>query len=279
MSARSTSARDQSSSAGATGAAGTALFFGPHPDDVELFAGGTAARLRRLGHRVVICDLSRGELASNGTPELRAFEAAAAARILGAERIGLDLPDGGLCATDDAQVRALASVVRQVRPQVVFAPAARGRHPDHEAACQLVRQAVFFANLRNAPIPGERHRVDVTMHYLCRVAVRPNVLVPLAPEDVSAKREAIAAHASQVGAGRASAAGALVAEGPLHATLVGRADLFDALAARDGYWGGHAGVAAAEPFVRTRLHVEDDPVAWALAHPSDGVHWFDEGDG
>lgn len=249
---------------------GVALFFGPHPDDVELFAGGTVARLERLGHRVVICDLTRGELASNGTPETRAAEADAAARVLGAERRNLHLPDGGLRAGDDAQTLALAACIRDVRPAVVFGPASRGRHPDHEAAYQLVRDAVFVANLRNAELPGERHRVDDVLHYVCRVGVTPHLVIPLAPEDSARKRAAIAAHASQVGGGAATGARA--------ATLVGSPDTLEVLATRDAYWGAHTGVPAAEPFVRTRLHVEDDPIAWALAHPADGVHWFPGGE-
>jgi bacillithiol biosynthesis deacetylase BshB1 len=245
-------------------ARGVALFFGPHPDDIELFAGGTAARLARLGHRVVLVDLTRGELASNGTPELRAREAAEAARALGAaERRNLALPDGALDASDRDQVSAVATCIREVRPDVVFAPAPAGRHPDHEATCELVRRAVFHAGLARAPIEGERHTPGHVLHYICRVDLTPTLLVPLDPEDIAAKARAIAAHASQVG------------RGP-NATLVGSGTFPEILEARDRTWGAHAGTRAAEPFVSARVPVDDDPIASALAHPASSVHWLRE---
>lgn len=245
---------------------GVALFAGAHPDDVELFAGGTAARLARLGHRVVIADLTRGERASNGTPEERAREAAAAAERLGAERRTLALPDAGLDPYDAAQVRAVVELVRTVRPDLLVAPAALGRHPDHEAASALLRRAVFFAGLRNADADGDPHRPGTVWHYPMRVAVQPTQLVPLDAVDVAAKYDAIAAHGSQVAPPASGAA-----------TLVGHPAFTDSLRARDAHWGAFAGVAAAEPFCSARLPVVDDPVAWALAHPGADVHWFTEG--
>lgn len=249
---------------------GTALFFGPHPDDVELFAGGTAARCARLGHRLVICDLTRGERASNGTPEVRAAEAAAAATALGAhERLNLGLPDAGLRAGDPAQLRAVIEAVRAVRPDVVVAPWRDDRHPDHEAGAELVRRACFFAGLRTAEADGAPHRPASFLHYLVRVDATPTFVVPLSAADVAAKWRAIEAHASQVGSAPAESPGRTP-------TLVGETGFREVLAARDRTWGAHAGVAAAEPFVAARTHVEDDPVAWALAHPVDAVHWFPE---
>jgi bacillithiol biosynthesis deacetylase BshB1 len=250
---------------------GTALFFGPHPDDVELFAGGTAARCVRLGHRLVICDLTRGERASNGNPELRADEAAAAAVALGAaERLNLGLPDGGLRADDAAQLRAVVEAIRAARPDVVVAPWRDDRHPDHEAGCELVRRACFFAGLRAAEADGAPHRPSSLLHYLVRVDAAPTFVVPLEAADVAAKWRAIEAHASQVGPAPSQVAG----RAP---TLVGETGFREVLAARDRTWGAHAGVAAAEPFVAARTYVDDDPVAWALAHPGDAVHWFPGG--
>jgi hypothetical protein len=95
--------------------------------------------------------------------------------------------------------------------------------------------------------------------------VEPTLVVPLDPLDVERKYRAIAAYKSQVAPGE-------------FATLVADAGFSSALKARDGYWGAHAGVIAAEPFISARVVVDDDPVAWALAHPADHVPWFRGGD-
>ncbi|MEM7677304.1 MAG: PIG-L family deacetylase [Myxococcota bacterium] len=126
-----------------------ALAVGPHPDDVELFCGGTIVRLVQQGHRVGILDLTAGELASNGTVPIRRAEAQAAAEVMGvALRDNLALPDGGLQpGTDDEQVRAAADAVRRLRPELMFVPWIQARHPDHSAAGHLMRKAAFVAGL------------------------------------------------------------------------------------------------------------------------------------
>src|SRR5205085_12220306 len=73
------------------------LFFGAHADDVELSVGGTIAKMVESGLRAGIVDLTRGEMGTRGTPQIRKREAEAAARILGATfRQQLDLGDGNL---------------------------------------------------------------------------------------------------------------------------------------------------------------------------------------
>src|SRR5882762_10926100 len=93
------------------------LVFGPHPDDIEIGLGGTVARHAAAGHRVGLCDLTAGELSSNGTPEQRAVEAAEAARVLGAAwRENLGWPDGGIAATPPL-VRSAVDIIRRHRPR------------------------------------------------------------------------------------------------------------------------------------------------------------------
>ncbi len=105
------------------------LAFGPHPDDVELGCGGTLAALAARGRSVGILDLTRGEMATRGTPETRAREAAEAARLLGALfRADLDLGDGDL-RTDRAAELPVIEAVRRARPRLVLAPLARGPAP------------------------------------------------------------------------------------------------------------------------------------------------------
>ena len=60
------------------------LVFGPHPDDLEIGLGGTIARHVALGSSVGLCDLTAGEMGSNGTIDERMAEAEAARKVLGA---------------------------------------------------------------------------------------------------------------------------------------------------------------------------------------------------
>jgi N-acetylglucosamine malate deacetylase 1 len=124
------------------------LAFGAHADDVEIGMGGTLAKFANAGRLVGICDLTRAELSSNGTVELRMQEAEKAAAILGASwRETLDLPDRGLVMKEE-YVKKIAGVIRRSRPELVFAPYFKDRHPDHGNCAQLVKEAVFSAGIK-----------------------------------------------------------------------------------------------------------------------------------
>src|SRR6476619_6395714 len=121
------------------------LVFGPHPDDIEIGIGGTVAKHTAGGVRVGLCDLTAGEMGSNGTVEGRLAEADAAAKLLGVSwRVNLGLPDRGLHSTAD-HVKLIASLVRRTRPRTVALPYWSDRHPDHVAASALANEAVFSA--------------------------------------------------------------------------------------------------------------------------------------
>jgi bacillithiol biosynthesis deacetylase BshB1 len=175
-----------------------ALFFGAHPDDVELTSGGLAALLASHGHAVGIVDLTRGESASRGTAEARAEEAAAAAAALGvAHRRSLALPDLGLDRRDRAQLQAVVACLREHRPRLVVAPYREDPHPDHVEASHLVARACYLAGLARFPAPGERHRPERLLFALYRTSRPAHVVVDITP--VWERRvAAIAAHASQL---------------------------------------------------------------------------------
>ena len=178
-----------------------ALFFGAHPDDVELSSGGLAALLAMHGHRVTIVDLTRGEAGSRGTPEGRAREAEEAARRLGVEgREGLALPDLGLDRSSREQLAAVVGCLRRHRPRLVVAPYPDDPHPDHVEGSHLVRRAAYLAGLARFPAPGERFRPGRLLFALYRTAAAPHLIV-----DVGAAWErraaAVSAHASQLGGG------------------------------------------------------------------------------
>jgi bacillithiol biosynthesis deacetylase BshB1 len=176
------------------------LAIGPHPDDVELLCGGTLAVCADRGRRVGILDLTLGESASRGTVEARQAEAARAAAILGAaHRENLGLPDTGI-VNDPPTRERLARAIRRLQPQVVIAPAIKGRHPDHTAAAQLVRDACFVAGLRNVAPDVPAHRPRKVVH---AIAYREDYEKPTFVVDVTAgwerKRAAIGCYESQFG--------------------------------------------------------------------------------
>src|SRR5215207_8842934 len=124
------------------------LVFGPHPDDIEIGFGGAVALHAARGFRVGLCDLTRGELSSNGTVDERLAEAEAARAVLGAEwRVNLGWPDGGVYETPD-HVDDVVRLVRACRPEVVAIPYWKDRHPDHRAASETLSRAVFKSGLR-----------------------------------------------------------------------------------------------------------------------------------
>src|SRR5688500_20334553 len=107
------------------------LVFGPHPDDIEIGAGGAVARHVDLGLGVGLCDLTAGEMGSNGTVDERLTEAEAARAALGARwRVNLRLPDRAVGTTPE-HARAVARLVRRARPRGLAVADLAGRHPAH----------------------------------------------------------------------------------------------------------------------------------------------------
>ncbi len=142
------------------------LAIGAHPDDVELFAGGTLALLNQKGYRVGILHMTRGECGTRGTPETRMMESQAAAQILGAKKtITLDLGDGRL-ENSQANRQIVVGVIRKLKPRVVMTHYHETRHPDHHRAHELVRDACFLANVGGFDPATLRHKVSEVVYYL-----------------------------------------------------------------------------------------------------------------
>ena len=171
------------------------LAFGPHPDDIEIGVGGTIAKQVRLGHQVGLCDLTRGELGSNGTLDDRLAEARAGAVVLGAAwRDNLEWPDGEIGGGD--QVRSAVELVRRCRPATVLIPHWVDRHPDHVAASQVLTTAVFKSGLRKYDATGDAWRPDWICYYFINDAQTPSFVVDVS-EDYDTKRRALDCHRSQ----------------------------------------------------------------------------------
>ncbi len=171
-----------------------------HPDDAELTMGGTLAKEAARGRRLALVDLTRGEAGSRGTPEIRATEAEAAARILGvAHRESLGLPDARLTSAPDAR-DAVVETLRRLRPRVVLLQHWHQRHPDHAAASRLVYDAAFVAGLRAyRPELGNAFRPGKLVYALSTTEgaeVAPSFVVDIT-DTFETKMRAIAAFASQ----------------------------------------------------------------------------------
>ncbi len=214
------------------------LAFGPHPDDIEIGMAATVAKHTSLGYRVGFCDLTRGELGSNGTPEERVLEGEAAAALLGvAWRVNLGLPDGAL-ADIDAHVRPIVDVVRHARPVAIAVPFAEDRHPDHRRAAALLASAIFKAGLRRYEAAGAPWHAEWVCTYFINDSAPPSFVVDVS-EVYEPKRRALACHASQF-----RPAGLDAAETRLTSPL-----FLQLVESRDAQFGAAAGVRFAEGFV------------------------------
>ncbi len=128
------------------------LVVGPHPDDQEAGMGAAIAKFVAQGHNVLLLDMTNGEPTPLGSPEIRAKEAAAAAKLLGVKRIMLDLPNRRVEHTIEARHK-VAAVIRAHQAQMVFTPFFEDAHPDHLATTRIVEDARFDAKLTKMEFP------------------------------------------------------------------------------------------------------------------------------
>lgn len=135
------------------------LVVGAHPDDAEVHVGGLLALAARRGLKAAILDLTTGDLGTRGTPETRRVEAMEAARILGVDRIILDLPDARFGEGSRERDRIIV-VLRELRPAVLVLPHPEDQHPDHRRVFRLGREAAYYSGLKNYPCEGERWRPE-----------------------------------------------------------------------------------------------------------------------
>jgi N-acetylglucosamine malate deacetylase 1 len=217
------------------------LVIGPHPDDLEIGCGGTVAKHVRLGDQVGLCDLTAGEMGSNGTVDERLAEAEAARAQLGAAwRVNLRLPDRAIGSSAD-HARAVAGLVRCARPRAVAVPYWSDRHPDHESASRLLTDAIFSAGLRRFDAPGEAWKPEWVCYYFINDHATPSFVVDVS-DDYDVKRRALACHVTQF---TPSGPGAV-------ATRLTSSRFQQLIESRDAQFGAQAGVAFAEGYVVRR---------------------------
>ena len=223
-----------------------------HPDDAELSVAGTLLKLKSQGYRTGVCDMTRGEMGTRGTPEIRAREALDAARIMKLDvRLNLDQPDGHVWPTEVART-ALVRVLRTHTPKVLITTHEDDPHPDHANTSIIVRQAARLATMKRydeesglAPVP-----MPAIMHSLFSRRIVPSFVVDIS-EFVDEKMSAINAYGSQF----------YNADSQEPATRISQRGFLNEIEYRMRYFGSLIGVEAGEPFyVREALNV-DDPLA------------------
>lgn len=199
-----------------------------HPDDAELICGGALLKSKERGERTGILDLTRGEMGSQGSAELRASEAQAAGEVLGLyARRNAGLPDARLRNTQEAR-ETVVGILRELRPRIVITHWIEGRHPDHRAAAELVYDSSFLSGLKNYPAQGDPFRPLKVIHALSfrEEPTKPTLVVDIT-DQMEKKLDAIAAYGSQFGgavqAGEVFPGGgrALVDQVRAHAARVG----------------------------------------------------------
>jgi bacillithiol biosynthesis deacetylase BshB1 len=177
------------------------LVLAAHPDDAEISCGGTIAKHVALGHSVGIIDLTRGELGTRGTPELRAQEAATAAAILKVSvRDNLGLKDG-FFQNDPEHQLAVVRAIRKYKPDIVLANAVYDRHIDHGKGASLGYDASFLAGLAKVETTDDGRkqvawRPSVVYHYIQSIYIAPDFIVDIS-DHFEAKMQAIRAFRSQ----------------------------------------------------------------------------------
>jgi bacillithiol biosynthesis deacetylase BshB1 len=173
------------------------LAFGAHPDDVELFAGGTLAKMAALGYSTGVVDITCGELGTRGTPARRKREAGKAARILGLKiRENLGLEDGNVTVTPAARLKVIR-ILRKCRPRIVLTHYWDDKHPDHVHTSRLVAEAVHHSGLAKIKTGQARYRPPVVLYFKLPRQLVPSFVVDIS-EYVEQRRAAIGAYGSQL---------------------------------------------------------------------------------
>ena len=159
------------------------------------------ASLVAQGKKVGIVDLTRGELGTRGSADLRDEESEASAKILGlAVRENLGLADGFFQACPES-IRAVIAEIRRFRPEIVLCNSVTDRHPDHGKGSSLVKEACFLSGLRKIETAWngdeqEHWRPRAVYHFIQDYYLQPDVVVDIS-DFLEVKMDSIKAYSSQ----------------------------------------------------------------------------------
>jgi bacillithiol biosynthesis deacetylase BshB1 len=214
--------------------------FSAHPDDIELAAAGTLVKMVKQGYKIAIVDMTRGELGTRGSREIRQKEAAEAAQILGATaRECLEIPDGGVTVTRENHLKVIRAL-RKFRPSIVFNHYWKARHADHMATSQIVTEACYLSGLVKIDTNQERFRPKRILYHQLLYDVIPSFLVDITNENEQ-KWKIVRSHKSQF----------YDPESKEPETLLSSPTFLEMIETRNRYLGSLIGVSHAEGFLTT----------------------------
>ncbi|HEY0757783.1 MAG TPA: bacillithiol biosynthesis deacetylase BshB1 [Acidisarcina sp.] len=222
------------------------LAIAAHRDDVEQTCGGSLLRMKSLGLRTAILDLTQGEAGTRGSAAERAAEADEAARILRVDwRGALDLPDSRVENTYENRLK-IVTVLRQLRPRVVILPYWTGRHPDHYTSSTLGYEACFLSGLARVETGTLPHRPFKIVYASLYADVRPSFVVDVS-QFAEERLAALLAYRSQYRN-----------QSPGGALFVPEEEIRERTLALARHYGLLAGVLYAEPFVQKEVGLTSD---------------------
>ncbi|MCX6384394.1 MAG: bacillithiol biosynthesis deacetylase BshB1 [Actinobacteria bacterium] len=223
------------------------LAFGPHPDDAEMGCGGLLIKLKNLGYKTGIIDLTRGELSSNGNPDTRTKETQAASEILGLDiRENLKLCDGNIINDIESRNRVI-ECLRKYKPGMVLIPYHIDRHPDHENAHKLLKDSIFISGLVKYETALSYYRPNIVLNYMLHFEFIPSFIVDIA--DVFEKKvDVVTSYKSQF---FSTAQKDVV-------THISTKSFNDILHTRARYFGLKINTSAGEPyFINSKIKIND----------------------
>jgi bacillithiol biosynthesis deacetylase BshB1 len=229
-----------------------ALAFGAHADDVELACSGTIIKMGASGYKTGVITLTRGEMATRGSAEIRAQEFAQSAKIMGlASHKMLDIPDGRIEVTWENKIKIIKEI-RTYKPRIVFTPYWVSRHPDHEKTSHLVREAAYLSGLKKLKTDQKPYKPYKVIYYQTRFEFKPSFIVDISDFHAQ-KMKAILSYKSQLHHQDKAEFGD-------EETLLSRPEFLDRIETRDKQYGAYIGVKYGEPFLVREAMKITDPV-------------------
>ncbi|MBP1992338.1 PIG-L deacetylase family protein [Paenibacillus eucommiae] len=181
------------------------LAIGCHPDDLEIGCGGTLAKLSQLGHNVTMCNVANGNkghviIQPEELKQIRAEEAQASGRLIGAKVVNLDVPDLYVRADNEDLLKAMITLIRETKPDFIITHNPDDYMSDHEEVSKLVFDASFSSSVPHMIPDVPAYAKIAPIYYmdtLAGVNFLPTEYVDIT-DTLDIKLEMLNAHQSQI---------------------------------------------------------------------------------